>query len=100
MYTNSDKLRYTRDCVLKEILIRNISEERISSIIRVKRIWQVATTLAITSNWIVFLLYVIPLLIPVNTVPSSLILLTLKMEAITSSENSVLTRATQRHIPQ
>jgi hypothetical protein len=39
-------------------------------------------------------------LVTVNVVPSSLILSTLMMEAIRSSEMSVLTRATQRHIPE
>jgi hypothetical protein len=32
--------------------------------------------------------------------PSSLILLSLKMEAVNSSETSAFTRATQRHIPE
>jgi hypothetical protein len=35
-----------------------------------------------------------------NTVPSSLILFTLTMEAILSSKLSVLTRATWHHIPE
>jgi hypothetical protein len=38
-------------------------------------------------------------LIVTANVPSSLILVTLMMEAIRSSETSVLTRATWRHIP-
>jgi hypothetical protein len=40
------------------------------------------------------------LLITANVVPSSPILVTLMMEAIRSSETSVLTRATRRKIPE
>jgi hypothetical protein len=40
------------------------------------------------------------LLVTANTVPSSLILVTLMMEALSSSETSVLTRATWRNIPE
>jgi hypothetical protein len=40
------------------------------------------------------------LLVTANVVPSSLILSTLMMEVIHSSETSVLTRATLRHIPE
>jgi hypothetical protein len=38
--------------------------------------------------------------VTVNVVPSSLILITLMMEAICFSETSVLTRITRRHIPE
>jgi hypothetical protein len=40
------------------------------------------------------------LLVMVNVVPSSPILVTLMMEALSSSETSVLTRATWRNIPE
>jgi hypothetical protein len=40
------------------------------------------------------------LLVVFNFVSSSLILVTVMMEALSSSENSVLTRATRRHIPE
>jgi hypothetical protein len=39
-------------------------------------------------------------LITANVVPSSPILVTLKMEALRSSETSVITRASRRNIPE
>jgi hypothetical protein len=49
---------------------------------------------------IVFLRSVFRLLVTANVVPSSPILVTLMMEALSSSETSVLSRATQRSIPE
>jgi hypothetical protein len=43
---------------------------------------------------------VLQLLVTANVAPSSVILFTLMMEAIRSSETSSLTRATRRHIPE
>jgi hypothetical protein len=40
------------------------------------------------------------LLVTANVVPSALIFVTLMMEALSSSETSVLTRATWRNIPK
>jgi hypothetical protein len=40
------------------------------------------------------------LLVTANAVPSSLILVTLMMEALSSSETLVLTRATRHNIPE
>jgi hypothetical protein len=70
----------------------DVSEERSASIIRVTRVSLLGTRLAV-----VFLRSVSRLLVTAN-VPSSLILVTLMMETIRSSETSVLTTATQRHI--
>jgi hypothetical protein len=48
----------------------------------------------------IFLRSVHRLLVTVNVVPTSPILVTLMMEALSSSETSVLTIATQRNIPE
>jgi hypothetical protein len=43
---------------------------------------------------------VLRLLVKANVVPSSSILVSLMMEALISSETSVLTRATRRNVPE
>jgi hypothetical protein len=58
-----------------------------------ERISELGTALAVTSS-------VLPLLVTANAVPSLLILSALMMEAMCSSETSVLTRATRRHMPE
>jgi hypothetical protein len=72
-----------------------VSEDRINSIIRVSRIGELGTKLVVISNrntpYIVFLCRVLPLLVTANVVPNSPNLVTLMMEAIWSSETSVLT---------
>jgi hypothetical protein len=74
----------------------DVSEEFSASIISVTRIGKLGTTLAVTSNRRT-LRRNTKLLVTVNDVPSQLILVTLMMEALSSSGTSVPTRATRRN---
>jgi hypothetical protein len=74
----------------------NASEELSASFIRVTRICELGATLAVTSNR----RSVRRLLVTPSDVPSSPILVTLMKESLSSSETSVLRRATQRNIPE
>jgi hypothetical protein len=76
----------------------DVSKELNASIIRVTRIGELRT-LALTSNRSA-LRSVRRLLVKASVVPSSPILVTLMMEALSSSETSVLTRATRHSIPE
>jgi hypothetical protein len=68
----------------------DVSEEPSASIIRATRI----------GTHFVFLRSMHQLLVTANVVPSSPILVTLMMEELSSSETSVLTRATRRNIQE
>jgi hypothetical protein len=81
----------------------DVSEELSTYFIRVTRIRELGTTLAVTSNYkyhLVFLRSVRRLLVTASVVPSSPILVALMKEAPSSSETSVLTRDTGRNIPK
>jgi hypothetical protein len=78
--------------LLRVALVRtDVSEELIASFIRVTRIGELGTTLAVTSNR--------RTLRRNSLVPSSPILVTQMKETLSSSETSVLTRATRRKTP-
>jgi hypothetical protein len=70
-------------CAVWLLLRTDVSEELSASIIRVTRIGELGT-----------------MLVTASVFPSSPILVTLMMYALSTSETSVLTRAIQRNIPE
>jgi hypothetical protein len=81
------------------IVRTDVSEELSASIIRMTRIGELGTTLVVTSNRRTLRrnTSVRRLLVTASVVSSSPILVTL-MEALSSSETSIITRATWRNI--
>jgi phage-related holin len=95
----------TYGMLLRVVLIRtDVSEECIASIIRVTIINELGTMFTVTKNrstlQINIICNVLQLLVTANVVPSSLILFTVMMEAISSCETLVPARATLRNIPE
>jgi hypothetical protein len=80
-------------CYAVALVRTDVSDELSASFIRVTRIGELGTTLAVTGNRRT-------LRRTASVVPSSPILVTLMKEARSSSETSILTRATRRNIPE
>jgi hypothetical protein len=103
-HKHEDDIKRMPSCgmLCRVALVRiDVSGECIPSIVRVTGISYLGKTLAVISNRSTLRRNTtsLPLLGTAKVVPSSPILVTLMIEAIHSSETSVLTRAAQRNIP-
>jgi hypothetical protein len=78
----------------------NVSEETSASFIRVTRIGELGTMLAVTSNRRTLRRNCVGLLVRAGVVPSTIIHVTLMKVSLSSSETSFLTRTTRRNIPE
>jgi hypothetical protein len=78
----------------------DVSEDLSASFIRVTKIGELGTTLALTSNRRTLQRRVHRFLVTASFIPISAILVTLMKEALRSSETWVLTRATWRNITE
>jgi hypothetical protein len=82
------------------IVRTDVSEELSAFFMRATSIGELGTTPAATSNRPTFLGSVRRLLVAAGDVPSSPIIVILMMEALSSTDTSVLARATRRNIPE